>query len=78
MLDSLKIGHLNVAAYQESRKQTINFVKNTDQPKTKKRKRVYSLASISIDQRSIKATGKEREKEKKIEFKQMKSKLKRK
>ena len=43
-----------------------------------KRKRVYSLASISIDKRSIKVTEKEREKEKKIEFKQMKRKLKRK
>ena len=44
----------------------------------RKRKRVYILASIIIDKRSIKATEKKREKEKKIEFKQKKRKLKRK
>jgi hypothetical protein len=70
LLDWLKIGHLNVAAYQESRKQRINFVKNPISQRKSKRKRVYILASISIDKRSIKATEKEREKEKKIEFKQ--------
>jgi hypothetical protein len=74
----LKIGHWNVAAYQESRKKTINFVKMPISQRQGKRKRADSLESISIDQRSIKATEKEREKEKKIEFKHKKRKLKRK